>query len=200
GTGTAVGWRMPSTSSHQPSLQLNEPVVDDDHGGGFGHSAPQTGGSVYPGPQAAIPAGVMDQSPKGLPGMTTQTSPEAAGAWKNTRIAGRIAELDGLRGLAILLVLFYHYVASIGAPRYPLWAFVTTSIQLFWSGVDLFFVLSGFLISGTLMDSVESPRYFKTFYLRRSYRIFPLYFSWLALFYVGIYANLDKALGSHIFQ
>jgi peptidoglycan/LPS O-acetylase OafA/YrhL len=135
-----------------------------------------------------------------IPGNGNATLCRAGGAWKNPRVAGRIAEVDGLRGLAILLVLFFHYVTPIGAPHHPLWGLITTSTHLFWSGVDLFFVLSGFLISGILIDSAGSPSYFKTFYLRRFHRIFPLYFGWLALFYLGIYLNLDKILGVHIFQ
>src|SRR2546421_9429207 len=107
--------------------------------------------------------------------------------WKNPRIRGRIAEIDGLRGLAILLVVFFHYVTGLSSPQHPLWHWVSTSTGLFWSGVDLFFVLSGFLITGILVDSAQSPKYFKTFYLRRFHRIFPLYFCWLALFYFGIY-------------
>ena len=132
--------------------------------------------------------------------MGTQVPVEQLGAWKNPRIAGRIVEVDGLRGLAILLVLFFHYVTSIEAPRHRLWEFVTTSTHLFWSGVDLFFVLSGFLISGILLDSIGSPRYFKTFYLRRVHRIFPLYFGWLALFYLGICLNLNKTFGINVFH
>src|SRR5437588_5794432 len=66
--------------------------------------------------------------------------------WKNPRILGRIAEIDGLRGIAILIVVFFHYVTGLNSPQHPLWRFVTTSTSLFWSGVDLFFVLSGFLI------------------------------------------------------
>lgn len=120
--------------------------------------------------------------------------------WTSTRIAGRIAEVDGLRGVAILIVVFYHYVTAIGAPRHPLWGIVTISTHLFWSGVDLFFVLSGFLIAGILIDSAQSKNYFKTFYLRRFHRIFPLYFGWLALFYAGIYFDVDSRLGVQIFR
>ena len=120
--------------------------------------------------------------------------------WRNERIIGRIAEIDGLRGLAILLVLVFHYIVSVSAPRHPVWALVTQGGTLFWSGVDLFFVLSGFLISGILLDSVHSKSYFKTFYLRRIHRIFPLYFAWLALFYAGVYLQMDRKFGVHIFE
>ncbi len=54
--------------------------------------------------------------------------------------------------------------------------------KLSWSGVDLFFVLSGFLIGGILLDAKDSPRYFQTFYVRRAYRILPLYAVLLAIF------------------
>src|ERR1035438_571362 len=98
--------------------------------------------------------------------MDTAPAVESVAAWKNVRIAGRIPELDGLRGLAILMVLFFHYVSVYGAPGHPLWEAVTVSTRLFWSGVDLFFVLSGFLIAGILIDSARSRAYFKTFYLQ----------------------------------
>jgi peptidoglycan/LPS O-acetylase OafA/YrhL len=88
--------------------------------------------------------------------------------------------LDGLRGVAILLVLIDHLSASVRDEFYVshkilYWA------ELGWSGVDLFFVLSGFLITGILYDAKGTPCYFKNFYARRSLRIFPLYYAALAL-------------------
>lgn len=92
----------------------------------------------------------------------------------------RIPELDGLRGLAILLVLFYHYIES--SPVLP--GFLSVAGRLTWSGVDLFFVLSGFLIGGILLNARESPNYFKAFYVRRAYRILPIYAATLAAFWL----------------
>jgi peptidoglycan/LPS O-acetylase OafA/YrhL len=108
-------------------------------------------------------------------------------AWQNPRLKGRIPELDGLRGLAILLVVFYHYVV-LEVPVIPgTWqSYFLVPFRLSWSGVDLFFVLSGFLIGGILYDAKYSANYYKTFYLRRTHRIFPIYFIWIALFVVGL--------------
>lgn len=89
---------------------------------------------------------------------------------------GRIPELDGLRGVAIGLVLICHclvltYKGALGTlPTY-----VVRACMLAWSGVDLFFVLSGFLIGGILLDAKSSDHYFRTFYIRRAFRILPLY-------------------------
>lgn len=91
----------------------------------------------------------------------------------------RTPELDGLRGTAILMVLFFHAVESAPLPRY-----ISAISQLTWTGIDLFFVLSGFLIGGILLDSRATPNYFKTFYIRRFYRILPLYALVLALFWL----------------
>ncbi len=88
----------------------------------------------------------------------------------------RIPELDGVRGMAILLVLYLHYVVNaITDWSNPLLRFLARSGIHAWSGVDLFFVLSGFLIGGILLDARGSENYFRTFYLRRVFRILPIY-------------------------
>jgi peptidoglycan/LPS O-acetylase OafA/YrhL len=97
----------------------------------------------------------------------------------------RIPELDGLRGIAILLVLCWHVLPTIVADTSPAVQHATRSlIRYAWSGVDLFFVLSGFLLGGILMDHRASTRYFRTFYVRRFCRILPLYYVMVALFVV----------------
>ncbi len=86
----------------------------------------------------------------------------------------RIGALDGLRGVAILLVLGFHLFGSPLSNVYPNSYFVRV-LDLGWCGVDLFFVLSGFLIGGILLDHRDSTRYYGTFYLRRACRILPPY-------------------------
>ncbi|MGD0842436.1 MAG: acyltransferase [Candidatus Acidiferrales bacterium] len=92
----------------------------------------------------------------------------------------RVPQLDAVRGVAILLVMLH----NIGF-KYPLFH----SQQLFsdgWMGVDLFFVLSGFLITGILVDTKKSQGYFKNFYVRRCLRIWPLYFSLIFFMFVVV--------------
>jgi peptidoglycan/LPS O-acetylase OafA/YrhL len=88
----------------------------------------------------------------------------------------RIQELDGMRGIAIGLILVYHYFLLPMSPRVgSALYYVQACGRLAWTGVDLFFVLSGFLIGGILLDARESSNYFQVFYRRRFWRIVPLY-------------------------
>lgn len=86
--------------------------------------------------------------------------------------------LDGLRGIAILLVVFFHNFGFIDYFYFG------------WLGVDLFFVLSGFLITDILIREVGSKHYLKNFYVRRILRIFPLYYLLLIIFLL-ILPNFD---------
>jgi len=96
---------------------------------------------------------------------------------------GHLPALDGVRGLAILMVLLYHFVAQTTATN-RLEAAVLWPLSYGLLGVDLFFVLSGFLITGILYDSRADPRYFRNFYMRRVLRIFPLYYGVLAVVFL----------------
>src|ERR1700730_15650777 len=78
----------------------------------------------------------------------------------------RVPELDGIRGIAVLLVLVSHF----GRPACPP-GILNNILGFGWVGVDLFFALSGFLITGILLDSKGQPDYFRRFYLRRVFRI-----------------------------
>jgi peptidoglycan/LPS O-acetylase OafA/YrhL len=108
-------------------------------------------------------------------------------------VSGHMPALDGLRGIAILLVLIFHFSWAPGV-------FAGLSQRLLfgitgsgWTGVELFFVLSGFLITGILLDSKGAENYFSSFYLRRALRILPL--SYAALFVGFILCPLLGKLG-----
>lgn len=98
--------------------------------------------------------------------------------------------LDGLRGLAILLVMAHHFLYSVAGSGWPAESLLKLA-RLGWIGVDLFFVLSGFLITGILLDararvgqSSTTRQYFRNFYARRILRIFPLYYATLAVLFL----------------
>ncbi len=100
----------------------------------------------------------------------------------------RIPALDGVRALASLMVVAYHFGPHIVRTADSQFAFLQWFPRHGREGVDLFFVLSGFLISGILVEVRQSAGYFKTFYLRRAYRIFPLYYLVLGLYTIAILA------------
>src|SRR5579863_3399053 len=94
--------------------------------------------------------------------------------------ANNIRALDGIRGLAIISVLFHHFETLIPGCNGALYA-AKAVFSFGWAGVDLFFALSGFLITGILLDTHDANNYFSAFYARRILRIFPLYYSVLTV-------------------
>jgi peptidoglycan/LPS O-acetylase OafA/YrhL len=109
-------------------------------------------------------------------------------------------ELDVLRGLAILMVLAFHGLY---------WSGAATSIHLInlfiratvvgWLGVNLFFVLSGFLITGVLIDARHRPSYYRQFYLRRVLRILPAYLAILLILFLIRYIQFPQTVAALLF-
>src|SRR5438128_2721914 len=106
---------------------------------------------------------------------------------RDAAATSHVPALDGLRGVAILLVILFHGV--ITEPPAPdqytgIWhaaAYVGRVLRTItgagWAGVDLFFVLSGFLITGILLDTLRTLGFFRIFYIRRALRILPVYYA-----------------------
>ena len=95
-------------------------------------------------------------------------------------------ELDGIRGIAILAVMLSHAAGLMGVRPYhrphTIWASLAGHLLIpGWGGVDLFFTLSGFLITGILLRARTRTTYFSAFYARRILRIFPIYYLFLSL-------------------
>ena len=107
-----------------------------------------------------------------------------------TWLPAYIPELQGLRGLAVLSVVIYHCHPRLERTwlyRGSLWG---------WAGVNLFFVLSGFLITSILLEARDKERYFRNFYARRALRIWPVYLLVLAI----CYANAPWFVGLPVFS
>jgi len=96
-----------------------------------------------------------------------------------------VAALDGIRGIAILMVLAHQLILD-GVPQTLFWRLLLVPLQAGWVGVQLFFVLSGFLITRILGTTRGSENYWQSFYMRRALRIFPLYYLLLAVMFWGV--------------
>ncbi|MEI7910809.1 MAG: acyltransferase [Verrucomicrobiota bacterium] len=122
----------------------------------------------------------MQPDPKALTGAASEVAGDGL-----CNLQGRhFTALDGFRGVAVLLVMLSHFIKTgeVIGDQQP-WHLL---LRGGFVGVDMFFVLSGFLITGILLDSPKcGARYFKTFYLRRFLRIFPLYYGVLLLAFVS---------------
>jgi peptidoglycan/LPS O-acetylase OafA/YrhL len=103
----------------------------------------------------------------------------------------KIPQLDAVRGIAILVVIFHNYSSQLTS--LPLQSLFRDG----WMGVDLFFVLSGFLITGILLDTKQSAGHFKNFYAKRCLRIWPLYYSVFLLMFAVI-PFLRPSVGSTV--
>lgn len=129
--------------------------------------------------------------PRSVRGNISPPAPYTAKDWSLFRVtenpavevAGpsrrHVPALDGVRGMAILLVLVSHLMLFNDRTGSRFGDSLSALRGLGWVGVDLFFVLSGFLITGILFDTLQDPHYFRSFYMRRFLRIFPLYYGFL---------------------
>jgi peptidoglycan/LPS O-acetylase OafA/YrhL len=96
----------------------------------------------------------------------------------------RRPDLDGLRGVAIIFTVVFHYMVSGGFYSHQGPEPVLLFLGSLWSGVDIFFVLSGFLIGGIILDNGRADNFFRIFYLRRALRILPVAFLAIAFSYL----------------
>ncbi len=94
--------------------------------------------------------------------------------------------LDGIRGLAVLLVMIFHFFQRGNFVDFGAGRALSSLSRIGQTGVDLFFVLSGFLITGILIDAKGSQHFLRNFYVRRVLRIFPLQYIALAFWFFVI--------------
>lgn len=150
------------------------------------HIAGSNGGHLWPATRSRAAQG----EPLGAAG-DERSEVAASGSLRDEPV--RLLALDGLRGLAIVLVMLFHFVAM---PAHSLIDQPLVVLARYgWTGVDLFFVLSGFLITGILLDAKGSKHYYRNFYIRRGLRIWPLYYGFVAALLV-VYPWVGGAAGA----
>ena len=106
----------------------------------------------------------------------------------------RIPELDGIRGIAAIIIIIWHYGRMQLVNNHCMASeYFKVATGFFWTGVDLFFVLSGFLLGSILLNNKSSNNYFKTFYIRRICRIFPVYYLVVIILIIICFAGIGYA-------
>lgn len=159
----------------------------------------------YPSELRARPTNSTAHSPSRRASVTPLTSRECQKGYSQriTRamecqtVFTRKKDLDGVRGVAVLLVIFLHYVCRSGVFGRFEHGRIALLLDSAWSGVDIFFVLSGFLIGGIIIDHGRADNFLRVFYLRRALRIVPL--AWLVIaFSYGVLPLLNPAILWHV--
>ena len=94
-----------------------------------------------------------------------------------------VRQLDGIRGFAVAIVVLFHFhtLLNVGIGKNTAALIAGRFMQLGWLGVDIFFVLSGFLITGIILKERSAPGFWKTFYSRRAFRILPAFVAVFAI-------------------
>ena len=108
-----------------------------------------------------------------------------------------IPALDGLRGVAVLIIIVFHFGGGAASSNVVIRT-IGQLIRFGWTGVSLFFLLSGFLITGILWSGRNAANRWRTFYLRRTLRIFPLYYLVLAVLLTGVLFVHQAAQAGHL--
>jgi peptidoglycan/LPS O-acetylase OafA/YrhL len=109
------------------------------------------------------------------------SAPHLDYAGRRESSTGRLAALDGIRGLAIIWVVLHNTTDLLPPTLHGISHVLAFLVHPGWIGVQLFFALSGFLITGGLLDTQRATNYFRAFYARRALRILPLYYTVLIL-------------------
>ena len=110
----------------------------------------------------------------------------------------RLAELDGLRGVAVLMVLIWHFFGALIDADLGWWAKSSYGIFILGrTGVDLFFVLSGFLITRIILSKTSCGfQFLRAFYIKRVLRIFPPYFLLVGIFWTAVLLGVSNSVFS----
>ncbi len=137
------------------------------------------------------------------------STPKLEWAVRHATSSGRLPALDGIRGLAIIWVVLHNTTDQLPPTLHGAAHVLAFLVHPGWIGVQLFFALSGFLITGALLDTQRATNYFRAFYARRALRILPLYYTVLILllivapeFHLGptqLRANLKEEISLWLF-